>query len=56
MFVIGNFKHNFIELPDQEITRIDRDNYRAYSTPDGLFPSVTSVVGWEKNKTKYNWK
>jgi len=56
MFVIGNFKHNFIELPDQEITRIDRDNYRAYSTPDGLFPSVTSVVGWEKNKKFATWR
>lgn len=56
MFVIGNFKHNFADLPDDKITRIDKNNCRVYSTPEGIFPSVTSVVGWEKNKKFASWR
>lgn len=56
MFVIGNFKHNFTKLSEEEIKRIDRDNYRVYLTPDGIFPSVTSVVGWEKHKKFASWR
>lgn len=56
MFVIGNFKHNIISLPEQSIEKIEKNGVRLYSTPDGIFPSVTSVVGWEKNKKFANWR
>lgn len=56
MLVIGNFKHNIIELPKDPITKIEKNGVRLYSTPDGIFPSVTSVVGWEKNKKFANWR
>jgi ATP-dependent exoDNAse (exonuclease V) beta subunit len=32
------------------------ESYRLYSTPDGLFPSVTSVVGWQKQKQFADWR
>ena len=56
MFVIGNFKHNIVNLPKEDISRIEKDGYRVYSTPEGIFPSVTSVVGWEKNKYFAKWR
>ena len=56
MFVIGNFKHNIVELPEQSINKIEKNGIRLYSTPEGIFPSVTSVVGWEKNKKFANWR
>ena len=56
MFVIGNFKHNIVELPEQSISKIEKNGIRLYSTPEGIFPSVTSVVGWEKNKKFANWR
>lgn len=56
MFVIGNFKHNIVDLPKDSIEKIEKDGVRLYSTPDGIFPSVTSVVGWEKNKKFANWR
>ena len=56
MFVIGNFKHNIVDLPEQSIEKIEKNGVRLYSTPDGIFPSVTSVVGWEKNKKFANWR
>ena len=49
MFVIGNFKHNIVELPEQSISKIEKNGIRLYSTPEGIFPSVTSVVGWEES-------
>lgn len=47
---IKQFKHNFIELPKGE--RVDG----FYQTPDGKFPSVTTVVGWKKNQFFAEWR
>lgn len=44
------FTHNLIELPSGE--RIDG----FYQTPDGKFPSVTTVVGWKKNQFFAEWR
>jgi len=56
MVVIGNFNHNFYDLPKEGIERIETNGVRLYSTPDGTFPSVTSVVGWEKQKQFADWR
>lgn len=56
MVVIGNFNHNFYDIPKTEIEMKEFGEYRLYSTPDGLFPSVTSVVGWEKQKKFAEWR
>jgi len=48
--MIKNFNHNFIKLPTGE--RIDG----FYDTPDGKFPSVTTVVGWKKNQFFAEWR
>lgn len=56
MFVIGNFTHNFYDLPKGEIEQIEKNGVRLYSTPDGIFPSVSTVVGWEKQKHFAEWR
>jgi len=44
------FTHKMIELPSAE--RVDG----FYQTPDGKFPSVTTVVGWKKNQFFAEWR
>ena len=44
------FTHKFIELKQAE--RVDG----FYQTPDGKFPSVTTVVGWKKNQFFAEWR
>lgn len=56
MIVIGNFTHNFYDLPKNGIEQVENNGIRLYSTPDGIFPSVTSVVGWEKQKHFAEWR
>jgi genome maintenance exonuclease 1 len=45
-----HFHHQLIELPQAE--RVDG----FYQTPDGKFPSVTTVVGWKKNQFFAEWR
>lgn len=56
MVVIGNFTHNFYELPKDEIKMVEVNGVRLYETPDGKFPSVSTVVGWEKQKQFAEWR
>ena len=56
MFVIGNFTHNFYDLPKIGIEQIEKNGVRLYATPDGIFPSVSTVVGWEKQKMYAEWR
>ena len=56
MFVIGNFTHKFYDVPKDSIEMKEFNGVRLYSTPDGTFPSVTSVVGWEKQKKYADWR
>jgi genome maintenance exonuclease 1 len=44
------FTHKLVELQQGE--RIDG----FYQTPDGRFPSVTTVVGWKKNQFFAEWR
>jgi heme-degrading monooxygenase HmoA len=44
------FTHKLTELPQGE--RVDG----FYQTPDGRFPSVTTVVGWKKNQFFAEWR
>jgi genome maintenance exonuclease 1 len=56
MVVIGNFNHTLYTIPKDCIELKEFGDYRLYSTPDGLFPSVTTVVGWEKQKKFAEWR
>lgn len=53
---------NHIELPEHIESLVDmksdtrNDGSRTYSTPVGNFPSVTTVVGWEKQKFFAEWR
>ena len=53
---------NHVELPEHikslaemKANTLD-DGSRTYSTPVGEYPSVTTVVGWEKNKFFAEWR
>jgi len=45
-----HFNHQIVQLPTAE--RVDG----FYQTPDGRFPSVTTVVGWKKNQFFAEWR
>ena len=56
MIVIGNFTHNLYDIPKVPIETTEVNGIRMYTTPEGTFPSVTSVVGWEKQKFFAEWR
>lgn len=56
MFVIGNFTHNFYNISKDSIEMKEINGIRMYTTPEGTFPSVTNVVGWEKQKMFAEWR
>lgn len=39
-----------------ELKEVSQNGSRFYETPDGTFPSVTTVVGWEKQKFFSEWR
>jgi hypothetical protein len=49
------FDHAFVELNDQ-IESVDTPSGRRYKTPDGIFPSVTTVTGWKKRAFFAKWR
>jgi len=49
------FKLKLIES-DNTVRSVEEKNIRIYSTPDGIFPSVTTVVGWEKRLFFESWR
>lgn len=49
------FKLNLFEVKDS-ITSAEDSSIRLYRTPDGIFPSVTTVVGWEKRLFFESWR
>lgn len=49
------FKHNLIESADT-LSEVQKDGKRFYSTPDGEFPSVTTVVGYGKQQFFAEWR
>jgi len=56
MIVIGNFTHNFYDLPKDTVEMKEINGVRLYCNSEGIFPSVTSVVGWEKQKQFADWR
>ena len=56
MIICGNFKHNKLYEPSQDVEKIETEKMRLYSTPDGEFPSVTTVTGWEKRHFFAQWR
>lgn len=50
-----NFKLKLIKSEDSIRSAEDKD-IRLYQTPDGIFPSVTTVVGWEKRLFFESWR
>jgi len=49
------FDHAFVELNEQ-IESVETPNGRRYKTPDGIFPSVTTVTGWKKRAFFAKWR
>lgn len=56
MIVCGNFKHLNPDIPSLDLTSTEKDGNRFYQTPDGVFPSVTTVTGWSKRKFFAEWR
>jgi hypothetical protein len=55
---LSNFKkftHKPVEL-NGSLKEVTVDGKRFYETPQGTFPSVTTVVGFEKQKFFANWR
>ena len=55
MICVGNFKHIPTSL-NISLERIETNGNRFYKTPDGTFPSVTTVTGWEKQNFFTKWR
>jgi genome maintenance exonuclease 1 len=49
------FNHKPIKL-ECELKEVTRDEKRFYETPGGIFPSVTTVVGFEKQQFFAEWR
>lgn len=52
----NKFVHLENSLPEVTLTEVQRNGKRHYSTPDGEYPSVTTVVGFEKQKFFSEWR
>ena len=52
---VKTFNHKFIDL-NVELKEVYKNEKRFYSTPEGDFPSVTTVVGFEKQQFFAEWR
>lgn len=52
---IKKFNHSPVEL-ECKLKEVTIDGKRFYETPEGIFPSVTTVVGFEKQKFFAKWR
>ena len=55
MCTFKTFNHKFIDIKS-EIKEVEVDGKRFYSTPGGVFPSVTTVTGFEKKQFFAEWR
>jgi hypothetical protein len=53
--IIKNFTHKPIEI-DINLKEVTLEGSRFYETPEGIFPSVTTVVGWKKQRFFAEWR
>lgn len=49
------FCHEFVSL-NENIESVETPQGRRYRTPDGIFPSVTTVTGWKKRAFFAKWR
>ena len=49
------FQHEFVSL-NEDIQSVETPTGRRYKTPDGMFPSVTTVTGWKKRAFFAKWR
>ena len=47
---------NHIELDFEELKTTNEDGQRVYQTPDGNFPSITTVLGRKKAQFFKEWR
>ena len=52
---MSNFNH-VISNVNISLERVEENGQRYYKTPDGVFPSVTTVTGWEKKNFFSKWR
>lgn len=52
---LKKFNHKIIDISGS-LKEVEIDGKRFYETPEGTFPSVTSVVGFEKQKFFSEWR
>jgi genome maintenance exonuclease 1 len=52
---LKKFIHNHIDIQGS-LTEVSKDGKRFYETPEGIFPSVTTVVGFEKQQFFSEWR
>lgn len=50
------FVHKPILISEENLQEVSKDGKRFYSTPGGIFPSVTTVVGFEKQQFFAEWR
>lgn len=55
MCISKKFNHCFVNLNDT-LKEVSENGKRYYSTPGGIFPSVTTVVGFEKQQFFSEWR
>ena len=56
MTIQNKFIHLENQIPEVTLKEVQKDGKRYYSTPEGEFPSVTTVVGFEKQKFFSEWR
>lgn len=52
---IKTFTHKPLSM-NWKLEEVYQNGSRSYKTPEGIFPSVTTVVGWEKQKFFTEWR
>jgi genome maintenance exonuclease 1 len=52
---MNTFLHKPIAI-DNELKEVTIEGKRFYETPGGIFPSVTTVVGWDKQNFFADWR
>ena len=53
---LKKFKHVVLEEAFKDLNTVNKNGQRFYSTPEGHYPSVTTVTGWEKRQFFAKWR
>ncbi len=55
-FIMKQFNHVSLDEDFGDLKTVYEDGKRIYVTPEGQYPSVTTVTGWEKRKFFAKWR